>query len=84
MSIAYKKRKYLNKSHLCLNCGSSDIEGGSINVDAGGAMQDISCIVCGSTWSDLYMLDDAVNIKISNNHKEVHDGPNKDVVARSK
>jgi transcription elongation factor Elf1 len=81
MSLAYQKRKYISKSHCCLNCGSSDIEGGSIQVDAGGAIQDISCTVCGSTWTDLYKLDDVVNIEISNDHKEVPDGTNKDMVA---
>ena len=70
MSLAYKKRKYISKSHLCLNCGSSNIEGGSINIDAGGATQDISCLTCDSTWTDLYKLDDVVNIQISEENKD--------------
>ena len=61
-----KKKLYLEKYGVrCLNCGSYDIEGGSIIVDSGGASQDVSCTKCWSTWTDCYVLDDVVNIEIS-------------------
>ncbi len=64
MDIQHLKNKYLKASHRCLNCDSDNIEGGSVNVDAGGAIQDIYCNDCGSSWSDLYKLDDVVNVHI--------------------
>jgi len=57
---------YLNNSSRCINpnCLSGNIEGGSVEVDAGGATQDISCLDCDSTWTDLYKLDYVINIDI--------------------
>ena len=57
---------YLNNSSRCINpnCLSGNIEGGSVEVDAGGATQDISCLDCDSTWTDLYKLDYVIDIDI--------------------
>jgi len=64
VDIEHLKNKYLKCSHRCLNCDSDNIEGGSVDVDAGGATQDISCNDCGSSWTDLYVLDTVVNVHI--------------------
>jgi transcription elongation factor Elf1 len=66
MDIQRLKDKYLKRSHRCLNCGSEDIEGGSVTINAGGATQDIRCNKCESSWTDLYVLDDVVNIWLIN------------------
>ena len=69
-NLESKKKTYLEKAGVrCLNCGSYDIEGGSITVDEGGASQDVSCLECYSTWTDLYVLTDVVNILFTEVHK---------------
>lgn len=70
MDLKNKIKKYLSKSHCCLNCGSENIEGGHVDVDAGGATQDISCIDCNATWTDLYKLDYVVNIDIPGGNED--------------
>jgi len=41
----------------CPFCGSDDIEGESITVDAGRVYQRVLCQVCGESWHDGYTLD---------------------------
>ncbi len=51
------QRRYLDKGGVhCPVCGFNQIEGSSIEVDGGGASQDIHCLKCGSTWTDTYIL----------------------------
>ena len=59
-------KDYLKRSHCCLNpkCKSDDITGDSVEVDGGGASQDVSCNVCDSSWTDVYRLVDVENINI--------------------
>jgi transcription elongation factor Elf1 len=64
MDIQKLKNKYLKKSHCCIICDSDNIEGGSVDVDAGGATQEITCNNCGAYWHDLYVLDDVVNLHL--------------------
>lgn len=73
--------KYLLNSHRCINpkCRSLDITGDSVEVDSGGASQDVSCNVCDSTWTDVYKLDYVENIEINGEYKN-----GKAMVARSK
>lgn len=40
----------------CPVCGEHAIEGGPIEIDAGGAWQNITCTECESTWTDQYNL----------------------------
>ena len=40
----------------CPNCLSTDIVGGHVEVDHGGAWQEISCSACGLEWDDAYQL----------------------------
>jgi len=44
------------KGVRCPLCLSDEIEGGPIEVDAGDAIQDITCGNCRSTWQDHYHL----------------------------
>ena len=52
------KTKYLKASHHCPNsdCRSTDIEGSSVEIDAGGAKQAVTCHSCGMEWTDIYTL----------------------------
>jgi transcription elongation factor Elf1 len=49
---------YLNHSANCPFCHSGQIEGGSVEIDAGGAWQEVSCVECGEQWVDIYKLID--------------------------
>ena len=40
----------------CPFCGSHDIAGQEINIDAGAAWQDVCCNECGNEWQDTYTL----------------------------
>lgn len=41
----------------CPYCGSQQIEGGNVQVDCGGAQQEITCNHCRAQWTDAYTLD---------------------------
>lgn len=69
-----KKDKYIEYCGVrCLNCEDHNIEGDETNITGGGATQEVHCNVCGSSWTDYYVLDTAVGITICNDHlpKEV-------------
>lgn len=49
--------EYAEKSGLrCPVCEGNEIEGGSIQVDAGIAWQGCQCLDCDATWDDMYEL----------------------------
>lgn len=50
------QEKYRANPCHCPHCGSEDVEGGEVNVDAGGAWQEVTCNECGATWNDVYKL----------------------------
>jgi hypothetical protein len=50
-------KKYLEQHGLaCPFCGSWDIEGGSMDFEAGEIAQRISCHQCNEQWTDVYKL----------------------------
>lgn len=50
-------KKYLEQRGLaCPFCGSWDIEGGSMDFEAGEIAQRISCHACNEHWTDVYKL----------------------------
>jgi formate dehydrogenase maturation protein FdhE len=50
-------RTYLEQQGvMCPFCGSWDIEGGSMDFEAGEIAQKISCHVCSEQWTDVYKL----------------------------
>jgi hypothetical protein len=52
-----KAKQYLEKrGMICPFCGSHDIEGGSMDFEAGEIVQSISCHDCGERWVDVYKL----------------------------
>lgn len=48
---------------ICPNCGSSDINGGPVEVDASTAWQEITCQDCSASWNDLYQLTGYADLK---------------------
>ena len=55
------KATYINaKGLICPHCGADSIEGGFIEVEAGEALQDMSCCQCRGKWQDIYHLVDVV------------------------
>ena len=40
----------------CPFCRSRQIEGSSVDIDTGGASQEMSCLDCGKQWVDCYEL----------------------------
>jgi hypothetical protein len=52
-----KAKEYLERLGLaCPFCGSWDIEGGSMDFEAGEIAQRISCHECDERWTDVYKL----------------------------
>ena len=49
---AYLATRGLN----CPFCKTGNIEGGSVEINDGGAMQECNCTDCGEDWTDIYML----------------------------
>ena len=52
-----KEKEYLEQRGLARPfCGSRDIEGGSMDFEAGEIAQRISCHKCNERWTDVYKL----------------------------
>lgn len=59
-----QRKKYLKEGGVnCPFCGSEDIEGGHIDIDAGGAWQHITCLNCEKRWNDMYVLTDVEEVE---------------------
>ena len=57
-----KAKEYLEQRGLaCPFCGSWDIEGVSMDFDAGEIAQRISCHKCSERWTDVYKLSAVAN-----------------------
>lgn len=49
--------KYLTeRGDFCPECNSIDVEGGFVETGGGKATQKRSCLNCGTTWFDIYVL----------------------------
>ena len=50
-------QEYLKEDgNRCPKCKSYDVEGGHVEMDSGGAWQNIHCSDCGARWIDIYHL----------------------------
>lgn len=59
-----QKKNYINGGNCsCPFCGSSDIEGGHIEVDCNEAYQPIYCSSCEKAWNDIYRLTDIEEVE---------------------
>lgn len=51
------QRQYVKKEdNICPFCGSDNLDGESVDIDANGASQEVSCFDCGGVWQDNYRL----------------------------
>lgn len=54
-----QRKKYIeSKGTKCPLCRSDQLEGSSIEIDAGYAWQPITCLDCKACWNDIYNLVD--------------------------
>ena len=57
MPVKMTTKEYMdNGACKCPVCHSEDIEGGSVEIDAGQAWQPMACNDCTATWNDVYKL----------------------------
>ncbi len=50
-------QEYLRKGGVgCLFCGSTNIEGGSYDYESPELGQQVRCLECGRSWTDVYVL----------------------------
>jgi hypothetical protein len=47
---------YRGTCHSCPTCGGWEIEGESVSIEDGLALQDVSCLNCNAAWRDVYVL----------------------------
>jgi transcription elongation factor Elf1 len=48
--------QYIKNPTVCPSCQGKDVSGGPVEVDAGTAWQEVTCLACEATWKDLYKL----------------------------
>ena len=59
MKIILQKKEYLEgPNYKCPYCGEIDIEGGFVEIDGNDALQEVSCLECSKTWTDVYKRSD--------------------------
>ena len=51
---------------ICPYCESLNIEGDSVEVDAGGSTQVVTCADCGASWYDCYTLTGIIEMEVLN------------------
>ena len=57
------QKEYLKAYAHCPACNSDQIEGYSIDIDGNECSQDITCLSCWSTWTDVYTLTGYANLQ---------------------
>ena len=70
LKSANKARYLENGGVRCPFCDSDDLEGGFIEVDEGGACQEVRCLACERRWRDSYKLVDVEEIEEEKPHEE--------------
>ena len=45
-----------NNGTICLYCGEDQLEGYEINIEEGIALQQVKCLSCDKSWTDIYRL----------------------------
>lgn len=57
MSGDTSERGYLERGGgFCRHCGNEDLEGDNVEVNDGQAFQEVVCLECGTSWTDVYTL----------------------------
>jgi transcription elongation factor Elf1 len=55
-----KKAYIRSRGLVCPFCKAESVQGGFIQVEAGKAIQDMSCLECENRWQDVYQLVDVI------------------------
>lgn len=64
--MTMSQEEYVKKRGLqCPNCASDQLEGDSVEIDAGIAWQKVSCLDCDSSWTDCYDLTGFNQLQVS-------------------
>ena len=63
IELLQAKSRYLFNSSECPFCKSADLHCANALVDAGGAVQDVVCRMCGASWVDVYTMTDVIMMK---------------------
>lgn len=51
------RQQYIAASgQFCPYCKQHDIQGGAVDIDGNIATQEVDCLTCGETWTDVYTL----------------------------
>jgi hypothetical protein len=56
MKNVVSSQDYVKNPTACPVCKNGYLEGSDVGVDFGEATQDIWCVDCGATWTDVYQL----------------------------
>jgi len=57
MKKAMTQKQYVKSDGVrCPYCNGGNIEGESVEIDAGGASQEVRCLDCDKAWLDVYKL----------------------------
>ncbi|HOX42935.1 MAG TPA: hypothetical protein PK668_05035 [Myxococcota bacterium] len=58
------KTEYLASGGVfCPHCHADDIEGGPVEISAGEATQEVTCLKCEAVWQDVYTLTDVESVE---------------------
>ncbi len=57
------KQYIYNNGQKCIFCGREDLRGDSTEISSGQAAQSVTCGICGASWTDVYILNNVVNIE---------------------
>lgn len=61
--IAFLRQKATVDWELCPLCGSSSIEGGSVDIEHKWAFQQVTCLNCHATWTEEYAAHSRHNVE---------------------
>lgn len=60
-----KVKAYLRGENTCPACGvCDDVEGQEVEIIGIEFYQDVQCLVCDATWTDVYSLDRIENLEV--------------------
>lgn len=70
MNIKEIEKKYLEDPNVCINpkCLGECLEGQFVDIDGSSGSQTVSCLSCGSSWTDCYTLTGIDKIEITNDN----------------
>ncbi|HOX57864.1 MAG TPA: hypothetical protein PLC99_13335 [Verrucomicrobiota bacterium] len=62
------KTEYLASGGIfCPHCRGEDIEGGPVDISAGEATQEVTCLECEAVWHDVYTLTGVESVESPDN-----------------